>query len=191
MFLDVGLPTRLRFDPNDGPFPYPDDGYPAVMIDQRHAFGCATVAEVESYWLDMLDRNGLIPEWDTRSVVPYINRGIWRANCPDCLRADGTACDLVAWDDNPCVCCDQCGRLFKVAWQPPKLRAEAVRLLAVRDRVNQNWNSHLGETVQTLEFENRWYLGEVSVQKNGVRMPASLALPGSFTAKADVMDRMA
>lgn len=168
MYLDVGLATRLRFDPTGDPFPYPDDAYPTIIIDARQAYGCTSAVEIENAWLDA--RDGDI-SWDPREVVPYINRGRWLADCPSC------AVGFYVWDGLPSGCCLRCGRIFKVAWHPPKERSEAIRILAVRDRANQNWDAHKGETVARLEFENRWYLGEVTVEKNGVRMPSTLVLP--------------
>lgn len=186
MFLDVGASSRLWFDPNNGPFPYPDDAYPAVMYDQRHMYGVSTVVEVEHAWAERL---GHTPIADSREVIPYINRGIWFANCPDC-RPNDAPWGLVAWDENPRVCCDRCGRTFKVAWQLPKERSDAVRLLAVRERVNQNWNAHEGETVDRLVTENLLLLGIGTVVKNGIRMPASLRPADAVTSKQNFVDRI-
>ena len=65
----------------------------------------------------------------------------------------------------------------KVAWQPPTVRAAAVRLLAVRPIVNCNWNAHKGETLADLEVENRWLLDEPSVERNGLVVPRGLDVP--------------
>lgn len=176
LHVDVGLPTLLAVDPST-PFAYPDDAYPDVILDLRHAAGTADVAEVE-WWIN--HRFTGVPTRDLRGVVPHIYRGSWVAGCPEC----GTV-DLV-WDQLPLAPCFACPRKFKVLWPPPKVRAAAVRALAIRDAINRNWLAHEGETVERLEFENRWHLGVGAAVQNGVRVPSGLVLPGELSAKHDV-----
>lgn len=166
----TGLPTRLRFDGE--PIPYPDDGYPDVIKDQRHAYGCTTRQEIEDWWLDHLR----VEPWfdQTLEAVPYINRARWLVDCPNCNAG------AFAWDGNPLACCLECGLIVKVAWQAPKIRSAAVRLLAVRPLVSCNWNAHQGETVEDLERENRWLLQEPSVEKNGLLVPYGLDVPDAL-----------
>jgi hypothetical protein len=181
MFVDVGLPTKLWAgppDPND-PNQYPDDGYPAVIADQRHAYRVETVEEVEAHWMEHLFRHGVEMWTDHREVVPYINRARWLVDCPNCNAGN------FAWDRNPYACCLDCGLLVKVMWQPPLVRSQAVRLLAVRPIGNCNWNAHKGETVEELETENRWLLDQPSVEKNGLVVPQGLDVPEALEKYVD------
>lgn len=158
----------------------PDDGYPAVIADQRHGYGCETVEEIETFWLEGLDRKGLELHWNDPmdEVVPYINRARWLV---DCLCNAGN----YAWDRNPLACCLECGLLVKVVWQTPTIRSAAVRLLAVRPIVNCNWHPHKGETVDELERENRWLLDEPSIEKNGLVVPVGLDVPEALAKYVD------
>lgn len=170
MHLDVGGITRLDADP-EKVRQYEDDGYPAVIADQRHAYGVETLQEVEDHWLEHLGRTGTELWADGREATPYINRARWLYDCPEC-RTGG-----YAWDRNPYGCCLDCGLLTKIRWQPPLVRSAAIRLLAVRPIVNCNWDAQKGETVEDLERENRWMLNEPSVEKNGLVVPRGLSVP--------------
>jgi len=175
VYVDVGGPTLLRLEPQQ----YPDDGYPAVIADQRHAYRCETVAEVEDFWLETLLRTGRELRWDGREATPYINRARWLVDCPECNAGN------YAWDRNPYACCLDCGLLVKVMFQAPLVRSQAVRLLAVRPVVNCNWHPHQGETLEDLERENRWLLREPSVEKNGLVVPAGLDVPDALARYVD------
>ncbi len=149
-----------------------DDGYPAVIADQRHGYGVETREQVEDYWLTWLDGHQLEPSFNSAlSTVPYVNRARWLADCPTCGAGNW------AWDRNPLVCCLECGLIVKAAWLPPTVRSHAIRLLAVRPLHACNWDCHKGETVERLEFENRMMLDEPSVAKNGLVVPRGLNVP--------------
>jgi hypothetical protein len=179
-YVDVGLTTRIgtSFDPADPP-QYEHDGYPVVIADQRHAYDRETVEEIEAFWIETLARRNTEMWWDERKAVPYINRARWLVDCPDCNV--GNYC----WDRNPLACCLECGLLVKVMWQPPLVRSQAIRLLAVRPIVNANWNAHKGETVDDLEVENRWLLNEPSIEKNGLVVPVGLDVPEALEKYVD------
>jgi hypothetical protein len=178
MFFDVGLPTLLDANP-DIIRQYPDDGYPDVIKDQRHGYRQETVEDIEAFWLEHLAKRNLEPWFDNREAVPYINRGRWLVDCPGCNAGN------FAWDRNPLACCLDCGLLVKVLWQAPLARSRAVRLLAVRELANQNWNAHKGETVEDLECENRWLLDEPSTVKNGLIVPVGLDVPYALAKYVD------
>lgn len=173
-----GMITALTIDPDD-PQQYPDDGYPDVIADQRHGYRCETVEDVEDFWLAHLARAGIEPRWEGHEVAPYVNRARWVVDCPGCNAGN------YAWDRNPYACCLDCGLLVKVLWQPPLERSLAVRLLAVREIVNCNWNAHKGETVAELERENRWLLNEVAVVRNGLVVPTGLDVPEALAKYVD------
>ncbi len=175
-FLDVGEPTLLRLPREDEVWQYPDDGYPDVIADQRHAYRCETVEDIESFWLQHLK---VEPSFTGLSAVPYINRARWLVDCPACNAGN------FAWDRNPLACCLDCGVTVKVAWQAPLIRSQAIRLLAVRPIVNCNWDAHKGETVEDLERENRWLLDEPSIEKNGLVVPVGLDVPEALAKYVD------
>lgn len=183
MFADVGLPTLVDASPPDpeNPRQVEDDGYPAVIADQRHAYGCETREEIEDHWLTILERKKI--ELHTNDpideVVPYINRARWFVDCPTCQTGNW------AWDRNHLACCMKCGLLVKVAWQSPFVRSAAIRLLAVRPIVNCNWDAHKGETLEELERENRWMLNEPSIEKNGLVVPRGLDVPDALAKYVD------
>ncbi len=183
MYVDVGLPTRIKSEPPDpaNPPQVSDDGYPAVIADQRHAYGCETVEEIETFWLTALERKNisLHATEPIGEVVPYINRARWLVDCPGCNAGN------YAWDRNTLACCIDCGLLVKVMWQSPFVRSAAVRLLAVRPILNCNWNAHKGETVEELERENRWLLDEPSIEKNGLAVPRGLDVPEALAKYID------
>ncbi len=178
MYVDIGGTTRVWAGPPDpaNPPQYPDDGYPDVIADQRHAYQCDTVEEIETFWLECLERKGLEP-WTTDPMLErdaYINRARYLADC---------TCNSGAfvWNRNPLGCCLDCGQLFKVRHPAPAVLAAAIRLLAVRPIVNCNWNAHQGETLAELERENRWLLNEPSIEKNGLLVPKGLDVPDALT----------
>ncbi len=183
MFADLGLPTLTKVGPPDplAPPQVEHDGYPAVLADQRHAYRCETVADIEDFWLAALEQKNLTP----RTSDPldegdaYINRMRLLVDCPSCNSG------AYAWNRNPLACCLDCGLLFKVRFPSPFVLAAAVRLLAVRPVVNANWNAHKGETLEELERENRWCLDEPSVEKNGLVVPAGLDVPEAFAKYVD------
>jgi hypothetical protein len=169
-----GMTTLVDASPPDpdNPRQMSDDGYPAVIADQRHGYQCETREEIESYWLDWLDAHHLEPWFDeTLSAVPYINKARWLVDCPSCNAGNW------AWDRNPLVCCLECGLICKAAWLAPQVRSAAVRLLAVRPIAACNWDCHKGETVEELEVENRWLLNDPGIERNGLWAPGSLAMP--------------
>jgi len=181
MHLDVGGITRLDASPPDpeNPRQYPDDGYPAVILDQRHGYGKETVAEIEDFWLEQLGERRLEMTFDDREAIPYINRARWLVDCPACNAGN------YVWDRNPLACCLDCGLVVKVRWQVPLIRSAAIRLLAVRPIVNCNWNAHKGETVEELERENRWLLDEPSIERNGLVVPVGLDVPDALAKYVD------
>lgn len=181
-YVDAGLPTLIEASPPDPEHPrqMEDDGYPAVIADQRHGYHRETVAEIEDFWLDALQAKKLEPSFNpSLSAVPYINRARWLVDCPACNAGN------YAWDRNLLACCLDCGLIVKVAWQAPTIRSAAVRLLAVRPIVNCNWNAHKGETVDDLERENRWQLGTPSIEQNGLVVPKGLTVPEALERYVD------
>ncbi len=182
MYADVGQSTRIFAGPPDpaNPPQNPDDGYPAVIADQRHAYGRETVDEIEAFWAEVLEQRGIEPWFDpTLSAVPYINRARWLTDCPNCKSG------AFAWDRNPRCCCLDCGLIYKAAWLAPAVRAAAVRLLAVRPIVNCNWDAHKGETLEELDRDNRWLLNEPSIEKNGLIVPVGLDVPEALAKYID------
>jgi hypothetical protein len=182
-YVDVGLPTLLDASPPDpqNPRQAEHDGYPDVIVDQRHAYGCETVEEIELFWLETLERSH-VPLHATDpldEVDAYINRARLLADCPGCNAG------AFVWNRNPLACCLDCGLLFKVRFPSPFVLAAAIRLLAVRPVVNCNWNAHKGETVTELERENRWLLNEPSVEKNGLVVPTGLDVPDALARYID------
>ena len=197
-FVDVGLPTRVKAaapDPNSPP-QLPDDGYPKVILDQREMFGCDTVDEVRAYWSAFLARKNMGPKPDPegRASVPYINQSRWVADCPACT--GGAAC----WDQNPQACCLTCGTVFKVAWQLPTLRSAVIRELVARPLycschprhpgAHRNWNAYEGETLERLQFENRFMLGIGSSKKNGLSVADTVNLPDGFDTAQDYLEHL-
>ncbi len=175
-YIDVGLPTRVKAEPPDPAKPrqVEDDGYPAVIADQRHAYQCETVEEIETFWLEHLR----VAPWTNDpldEVDAYINRARLLADCPGCNAG------AFAWNRNVFACCLDCGLLFKVRFPSPFVLSAATRLLAVRPIVNMNWNAHKGETVEELERENRWLLDQPSMEKNGLVVPTGLDVPDALT----------
>ncbi len=136
MFVDAGLPTLVDASAPDpaNPRQVEHDGYPDVIEDQRHAYRCETVEEIESFWLDTLDRTHRAP-WTNDpldEVDAYINRARLLVDCPACNSG------AYAWNRNPLACCLDCGLLFKVRFPSPFELSAAIRLLAVRPVVNAN-----------------------------------------------------
>lgn len=179
-YVDVGLPTLLHIDPTTPP-KVEDDGYPDVIRDARHAYGCETAEQIEDHWLTVLERAHVVP-WTREpfdEIAPYVNRARWLIDCPGCNAGN------FVWDQMTLGCCLDCGLLVKVAWQSPFVRSAAVRLLAVRPVVNCNWDAHKGETLEDLERENRWLLNEPSIEKSGLVVPVGLTVPEALERYID------
>jgi hypothetical protein len=173
MLVDAGGPTRLLI-PAGGPVmplqDAKDDGYPDVILDiprahqgfhritGKHADE-ATFDDVRKYWTTVLARRGLRLIPNAGSVVPYINHSRWVA---DCTCKGGMFC----WPKIPQACCLSCGRVYTVNWQLPAERSAVIRVLALREPDNRNWDPRKldksgrpVETVEYLERENTLMLG--------------------------------
>lgn len=174
VFADLGLSALVDISPPDpdNPRKNTDDRYPGVIADQRDAYRCDTVREVEDFWVETCDQIGKEPVWDSREVSAYINRARWLADCPDCVTGS------YVWSQNPYMMCLACCVIFKVRHPAPAVAAAAIRLLSAREVVNCNWNAHQGETVDQLSAENRWLLNDPTVIKDGLWVPASVRPEG-------------
>ncbi len=192
--VDVGLSTRI--DPNpENPRTYPDDAYPAIIEDQRHAYRVDTVEQVTEWQRAFLagecpphpvERPPIATEIirDERTVVPHINASRWIADCPECGAANAV------WDNNPTMVCLGCGRSFKVAWQPPKERAEAIRVLADWPELNRSWDAHKGETVEELKIQKVLLTGVAPEKRNGLIVAAGVTMPDEVTSPQEYLDRL-
>jgi hypothetical protein len=186
-----GLSARVKVDPPDprNPNTNPDDAYPAIIRDQRtmHAGGrdCETAEDVFwRCWVPWHERQGRTPKPDAegREVVPYVNHSRWVADCPACN--GGMAC----WDRNPYACCGDCARIYKVLWQPPAVRAEAIRLLAGRVVNDRNWLAHQGETTTELALQNVLMTGVAPERRDGLLVAANVDMPDNFTHPLEYLD---
>lgn len=170
---------------------YSDDAYPDVIADQRHMLpngvNCETGEQVFwQVWLPFLERNGIEPHLDEqgREVVPYINHSRWVADCPACN--GGMSC----WDRNPYTCCLNCGRMFKVAWKPPKTRAEIVRFLAGQDPNRRNWNAHKGETLENVVLEAAVNGDKPLEMQNGLLVAGNMRIADELASQAELLDQL-
>lgn len=190
-YLDVGLSTRVKAGPSDpdNPRTYPDDAYPAVIADQRHGYGCDTVDEVLAYQLGFLaEHYNIAPTLDPekRAVTPYINTSRWVADCPQCGAANWV------WDRNPNMVClgRHCGYVFNVMWQPPKVRAAAIRVIADWPQGNRSWDAHKGETVEELKIQGVLMQGVEPAQRNGLLVAAGVKMPDELISPTEYLDRL-
>ena len=190
-YLDVGLPTRVKAEAPDpaNPPTYHDDAYPAVIADQRHGYGCETADEVLAHQLGFLDEHYQmqpVQDPEKRSVVPYINASRWIADCPACGTSNWV------WDQNPNMVClgRKCGHVFKVVWQPPKLRAAAIRVIADWPPANRSWDAHKGETVEELTIQGVLMQGVAPDLRNGLLVAAGVKLPDKLISANEYLDRL-
>lgn len=193
---DIGLSTRVKVEPPDpnNPPTYGDDAFPAIIEDQRHAYKVDTLEEVEAFQLAFLAGECpphpvprapiATPTRDGRSVVPHINASRWIAECLECGAANA------AWDRNPSMVCLGCGRMYKVAWQLPKERAEVIRVLADWPELNRSWDAHKGETVEELKIQKVLLQGVVPEKRNGLIVAAGVTMPDDLTSPQEYLDRL-
>ena len=209
MFADVGLSTRIDIsapDPNS-PRTMPDDGYPAVIEDQRHLYLMLTqgrvpvetveqVEALEAGWLagecpphpqPPKDWPALVarPDPEGRTVTPFINASRWLGECPACRTASAV------WDRRPVMVClgRGCGLRFKVAWQSPQERAKVIRLIADWPANHRSWDAHKGETYDELVYDHARNMGDV-VLRNGLILASGLPLPDELTSVADHFEKL-
>ncbi len=205
-FVDVGGITRLKaeFDPNNPP-KNDDDGFPAIIEDQRHFWAfhgqevtnAEEAAALEVAWCAGEPPAHLRPppNWpvvevrddpEKRTVIPRINAARWIGDCPQC----GNASAL--WDARPVMVClgRGCGLRFKVAWQLPATRAEVVRVLADWPTNNQSWEGHKGETVEELKVQAVLMQGVAPNLRNGLLVAAGVDMPNNFTSPQEYLDVM-
>lgn len=194
--LDVGGVTRVAVDPDRTPT-YPDDKYPAIIADQRVMFcdprtlaaaeltQVTSVADATAYEMAWLTGHGKSrkPDPEQRELIPYISKSRWCADCPNCN--GGIAC----WDENPHGCCLECGYVYKIAWQPPKMRAEAIRILAARPYAHRDWHAHKGESVERLKTENLVIWGIGTTRADGMTV-AEGVIPKDCISPVDYLDRL-
>lgn len=194
-FVDVGGSTRIDASPPDpdNPPSYPDDAYPAIIEDQRHAYKVETIAQVEAWQAAFLagespphpkPRPAIRVQADDRSVIPHINASRWIAECPECRSANAV------WDRNPKMVCLGCGRVYKVAWQLPKERAEVIRVLADWPETNRSWDAHKGETVEELKIQKVLLQGVAPEKRNGLIVAAGVKMPDDLTSPQEYLDRL-
>lgn len=194
-YVDVGLSTRVDASPPDpnNPRTLPDDAYPAIIEDQRHAYKCDTVEEVMAWigaWLagECPPRANpappIEPVRDEREVVPYINCSRWIAECHECAAA------IAVWDRNPDMVCLACGRVYKVAWQLPALRSEVIRVIADWPTNNRSWDAHKGETVDELKLQAVLMQGVAPDLRNGLIVAAGVTMPDDLTSPGEYLDRL-
>lgn len=194
-FVDVGGVTRIDASPPDpnNPPTNDDDRYPMVVEDQRHAYGCDTVDEViawQAAWLagECPPRANPAPPIeavrDDRTVIPHINASRWIADCLECGSANAV------WDRNPDMVCLGCGRVYKVAWQLPAVRSEAIRVMADWPTVNRSWDAHKGETVEELKLQAVLMQGVAPELRNGLVVAAGITMPDDLTSPGEYLDRL-
>lgn len=201
-FVDIGASTRVDASPPDpeNPPTYSDDAYPAIVEDQRHAYGCVDADEILAFqraW-----HHGEVPPhplppagWPVkeitadpqgREVVPHINASRWIAICPECGAGNAV------WDKTSTMVClgRGCALMFKVAWQHPKERAEVIRLLADWPEMNRSWDAHKGETVEELKIQKVLLQGVAPEKRNGLLVAAGVTMPDDLTSPQEYLDRM-
>lgn len=195
-FVDVGLSTRVDASPPDpnNPRTFSDDAFPAIIEDQRHAYRCDTIEEVAAWqaaWLagecppHPVPRQKIAdPVRDEREVIPHINASRWIAECLECHAANAV------WDANPSMVCLGCGRVYKVAWQPPKDRAEVIRVIADWPEQNRSWDAHKGETVEELKIQAVLMQGIAPEKRNGLIVASGVTMPDDVTSPQDYLDRL-
>jgi hypothetical protein len=200
--VDIGRATRVKAEAPDPENPPQDthDAYPAIIQDQRHGYGCETLAAIEEYqrgWLagEVPPHIEPPPRWipvephadpSGREVVPYINASRWIAECPECGAANWV------WDHNPRMVClgRGCGLTFKVLWQNPFDRSEVIRYLALWPAPNRSWDAHKGETLDELKLQGVLMLGlphdkrDAELQRNG------LVIPDNIMSAQEYLDRL-
>lgn len=194
--LDIGASTRVKAEPPDpeNPPTYSDDAYPAVIEDQRHAYRCDKLEEIETWQRAFLA--GECPPHpvprpkiadlvrDEREVIPHINASRWIAECLECGAANAV------WDANPSMVCLGCGRVYKVAWQMPKERAAIIRVLADWPEQNRSWDAHKGETLEELKIQKVLLQGIAPEKRNGLLVAAGVSMPDDLTSPQEYLDRM-
>lgn len=136
--------------------------------------GAATVAQVEAYWQQFLQRAGKKPVVRDATLGAYVNHGRWVADCLYC--AGGVAC----WSENPRGCCLDCGSVYKIRF--PKDTARAVEVLEQRPEINRNWRPDAGETLGFLALENA---------ENNLPVPASVLAAAEKAGLAAVLEARA
>lgn len=163
-----------------------DDAYPNIIGDQRTIYRVAAqdAADMEQHWEQFLSGQnppkGIIDSGET--VIPYINHSRWVVDCLHCLSSAG------AWDRNPYACCLSCGHKYSVQWQPPKERAEIIRVLAARPAEHRNWTPQTGETVEDLIRQNILMLGVDVKTVYGLMMAANVTPPEAIVDQATVAE---
>lgn len=194
-FADVGLATRIDISPPDpdNPRTYPDDAYPMVIEDQRHAYKVDTYEDVlawQAAWFagetppHPYPRPPLDAVRDPRETTPYINASRWIADCPECGAANAV------WDRNPDMACLACGHVCSVAWQPPKERAAVIRLIADWPTGNRSWDAHKGETLEELKVQAVLMQGVAPDLRNGLLVAQGVTMPDDLTSAQDYLDRL-
>lgn len=185
--VDVGGVTRVPAEfPAETPV-MPDDGYPKIILDQREQYGSVTsVAEVRAYQDRYLAEHQLARHTnpDHPTVVPYISKSRWVADCPECGR--GLAC----WDENPAQTCLGCGAQYEAVWQPPTERSQAIRLLAARPVEHRDWFPHKGESVHRLAVENQLLFNAGVVVQNGLDVPEGVTAPDEFISPWEYLEHL-
>jgi hypothetical protein len=196
-FVDVGLSTRIDASPPDPDQPnkLPDDAYPAIIEDQRHAYGCDTYEDVlawQAAWLagecppHATPRPPMVAVRDDRTVVPHINASRWIAECAD----ESCGAANAVWDRNPDMVCLACGRVYKVAWQLPAVRSAVIRVMADWPTMNRSWDAHKGETVEELKLQAILMQGVAPDLRNGLVVAAGIDMPDDLTSPGEYLDRL-
>lgn len=194
-FVDVGGVTRVDASPPDPDNPPTNDNdrYPMVVEDQRHAFRVETIDEVVAWqaaWLagecppHAVPRPPIVAVRDERTVTPRINASRWIGDCPACAAASPV------WDRNPDMVCLACGRVFKVAWQPPQIRSAVIRVIADWPTANRSWDAHKGETVEELKLQAILMQGVAPDLRNGLVVAAGITMPDDLTSPGEYLDRL-
>ena len=92
----------------------------------------------------LLDATGLPP------LVGYVNQGRWVADCASCRGG------VAGWPEHELGACLSCGRVWRITYPENTPAIEA--LLGPRPLRNRNFDPRKGETVESLEEENRLFL---------------------------------
>jgi hypothetical protein len=83
-----------------------------------------------------------------------------------------------------------CGLVFELAWQPPPVRAEVIRLLAGWPLGNRCWDAHKGETLDELKLQGILMLGVGVAERNGLMVAENITMPDDLTSPTDYLERL-
>ena len=109
--------------------------------------GLRTPKDVQAAWRK---ERPLLDARELPALPAYVNEGRWVADCAACPGG------IAGWPEHNLGACLSCGRVWTITYPQDIDRVEA--LLADRPLRNRNYEPHKGETLATLESENRLFL---------------------------------